>query len=291
MRAIKSLRLEAWSASCASRSRWAAKACSAADRDCWRASMSAVRRVLSSARSDERRARSSRSLAIEARRAASWSRSLSQRFGLALEFADRRAEHHRGADRLGHVLRPNQDRRRRVAPHALQHGQNVGDDAAPILERAAQGVGAGVEGREAFVGRDDLPFRLLHLCGRVDQGGVEPRPVGAIRLDVGFDAPALLVGGAHRVFDAAQPGFLSGLVVALRADAVGVGTSGSGGGAEDRDRRPSANAPSAPPSKCDSARHVRHYSRSRGVRVRQNRPNLAKRPRGPAGFTPRYGPG
>ena len=119
-----------------------------------------------------------------------------QRVGLALQLGDRRAKHSGGANRLRHVLRPHQNGRRRIAAHTLQHRQHIGDHRTPIVERAGQGAGVGVERVHALVGGDDLPLGVLHLGGGVDQRRVEPRPVGAQELDFSLNAPTLLVGGA-----------------------------------------------------------------------------------------------
>ena len=91
----------------------------------------------------------------------------------------------------------------------------------------------------ALVGGDDLPLGVLHLGGGVDQRRVEPRPVGAKRLDFGLDAPTLLVGGAQRVFDPAQALLLGRLVVG--------GRGGSRRGAR-ADRHARAAAPAGVPA-------------------------------------------
>ena len=151
---------------------------------------------------------------------------------LALQRFDHRAEQGGGANRLGHILRPDQDRRRRVAAHALQHRQHVGDDGAAVVERAGERVGVGVEAVEALVGGGDLPFGVLHLGGGVDQRRVEPGPVGAQRFDVGLDLAALLVGGADRVLDPAQTLLRRGLVVGRAAAGGGRRRGRRGGGAD-----------------------------------------------------------
>ena len=76
---------------------------------------------------------------------------------------------------------------------------------------------------QPHIGRVHLALGVLHLGGCVDKGRVEARPVGADRLNVGFDAPSLLLRGPHRVLDAAQLHLRRGFVVVLRRGWRGIG--------------------------------------------------------------------
>ena len=189
-RAIKSLSEVAWSASSAARSRWS------------RAPPAPRQGLL--ARVDERgearlverqRRRASGELVALARNRgpASWRvrRDRGATASVSLFSSGMTApKNGRGAHRLGHVVRPDEDRRRRIAAHALQRREHVGDHGAPALERALQSVGLGVEARQSFVGRGDPALGVLHLGRGFDQRGGQARPVGANQLDFGLDRRA-----------------------------------------------------------------------------------------------------
>ena len=140
IRAINSLRLAAWRASSAARSRSSPRparrrpAIAGAPRPAPSAAPCPWPRP--GARWRGRRARR-RSICANS---ASSSRSWASAVGLRLQVGNDRAEQHRGPDRLRHVVRAHQNGGRRAAAHALQHRENVGDHAAPAVERSPQRV-------------------------------------------------------------------------------------------------------------------------------------------------------
>jgi hypothetical protein len=87
--------------------------------------------------------------------------------------------------------------------------------AEAIFERFAHrafGVG---QRRQALIGGIHLALVVLDLGGRLDEGGAQAGVIGFQRFDIRLDAPALLLGGAHRILEATQLRFARGLVVGL----------------------------------------------------------------------------
>ena len=118
------------------------------------------------------------------------------------------AEHHRGANRLQHVFRRDEQGGRRRAPHPLQRGQHFGDHIAAACERAADRVFAPFEAQKPRLRVADLRLIILNVLGGFDQGRREPRAVAAQIFDLRLDLLPLRVRGGDRVFDALQLGFM-----------------------------------------------------------------------------------
>ena len=152
-----------------------------------------------------------------------------QSVGLALQRFDHRAEQGGGANRLGHVLRPDRIAGGGSRPIRCSTASTSATTARRLSSERVSASALRVEAVEALVGGGDLPFGVLHLGGGVDQRRVEPGPVGAQRFDVGLDLAALLVGGADRVLDPAQALLRRSLVVGRVGGRRGRGGPGGGG--------------------------------------------------------------
>ena len=90
-----------------------------------------------------------------------------ERVGLCPHFRDYGAERDGGAQRLQRILRPHQERGRRLPPDALEGGENLDDHGAALVERFLKNVFPLVERLETGLCRIDLRLDVAHARGRV----------------------------------------------------------------------------------------------------------------------------
>ena len=69
----------------------------------------------------------------------------------------------------------------------MQGGQDLADDATPVLERFADRLLAIIERLDALVGSNDRGLDGAHALGRFDQLGVELAAVAGNRFDVALE--------------------------------------------------------------------------------------------------------
>ena len=127
-----------------------------------------------------------------------------KRFGFAAHLRQDRTEQHGGSDRGKHVFRRDQKRRRRLAPHPLQGGEDLGNDRAAACKRKLDRVLRPGQRVEPCLRFADLAFARVDNLRRVEKRRGKLRPVGADRCDLGFDPPALLLRCLERIFHAPQ---------------------------------------------------------------------------------------
>ena len=88
------------------------------------------------------------------------------------------------AHRLQRILRPHDQRRRRLPPDTLQSGENFDDHVAAVIERLAQQLFLLVEWRKTHPRGVDISFDVAHSRGGVDEILVKFAAVLSQRLDL-----------------------------------------------------------------------------------------------------------
>ena len=89
-----------------------------------------------------------------------------ERIGLGAHVGEHGAERNRGAHRLQRVFGPNQQRRRRLTPDALEGGEDFNDRGTAFVERLANGVLLVVERLEPHTRRLDGCLYVAHASRR-----------------------------------------------------------------------------------------------------------------------------
>ena len=133
-----------------------------------------------------------------------------ERIGLAAHVRKHGAERNRGAHRLQRVFGPNQQRRRRLAPDALEGGKDFNDRGTAFVERLANGAFLVVERLEPRTRRLDGCLDVAHACGGVDELLVERAAIVANALDL---APKLRLAFRRRAL--LRPNSVEFLIVLL----------------------------------------------------------------------------
>ena len=124
-------------------------------------------------------------------------------FSLLAHFGQHRPQHHGGAHGLERVLGADEERGRGFAADALQRRQELGDEVAALLQRAAQRLLALVERLDARLGFCDSVLDGGNARGRFDDLLVELAPIVAHELDLALELRLLFQGlallGAQRL--------------------------------------------------------------------------------------------
>ncbi len=126
-----------------------------------------------------------------------------ERIGLRAHVGNHGAERNRGAQCLQRILRPHQQRGRRLLPDALQSGEYFDDHAASLVERFLKDLFAVVERLQARLRRIDLRLDVADARRRFDELLIKRPPILAERLDLqpelGLAVCRLTLLGADRI--------------------------------------------------------------------------------------------
>ena len=99
-------------------------------------------------------------------------------------FRQHGAERDGRAHRLQRIFRPHDERRRRLAAHTLQSGEDLDDHVAALIERLTQQLFLLVERHQARPRRVDIRFDIADSRGGADKVLIEFMAVLAQRLDL-----------------------------------------------------------------------------------------------------------
>ena len=124
------------------------------------------------------------------------------RFGAHLR--QQGAERERRPDSLENLVWARDQRRRRLTAHPLQDGQNLHDQSAAALERSDDLALVLSKRRKPLFDFSRALFRFLQPLGRIDERAIQPFARGGVIDKLLFESTRALLGGAHRVLDAAQ---------------------------------------------------------------------------------------
>ena len=124
------------------------------------------------------------------------------RFGAHLR--QQGAERERRPDGLENLVRARDQRRRRLTAHPLKDGKDLHDQSAAALERRYDLALILGERRKPLFDFSRALFRLLQPQRRFDERAVQSFARGGVIDKLLFESTRALLGGAHRVFDAAQ---------------------------------------------------------------------------------------
>ena len=149
-------------------------------------------------------AAASRSCAMSWRRSFQPVEVFGQRLGFTAQFRQYSAQRRRSANGLGHVPRLEQDRRRRIAPHALQGRQNLRDQSLPAGERSLKRPRVAIERVQALICARKLALGVLHRRRRVDQRLGQPRSFRSLGLHVGFNLFLLRLARLQQILNPPQ---------------------------------------------------------------------------------------
>ena len=133
-----------------------------------------------------------------------------ERIGLGTHVGEHGAERNRGAHRLQRVFGPNQQRRRRLTPDALEGGEDFNDRGTAFIEGLANGVLLVVERLEPHTRRLDGCLYIADARGGVDELLVERAAIVPNAFDL---APKLRLAFRRRPF--LRPNSVEFLIVLL----------------------------------------------------------------------------